>query len=252
MVKTIIKLDIMIKIFKDQEELSIAAAKLFVQIANEAIKERGIFTVALTGGSSPASLYKLLAQQPYSEQIDWHKAHIFWGDERWVPLSDDKSNAKMAYETLLNHVPIPKEQIYPMWAKDLPPLEFAREYEEVLRQTLGSIPSFDLILLGMGEDGHTASLFPGTKVLQEKSKWVEAYYLDAQEMHRITLTAPAINQARNIVVMVYGSNKANALHQVLEGSQDITKYPAQLINPPNGTAFWFVDEAAASRLTHSK
>jgi 6-phosphogluconolactonase len=252
MVKTIIKLDIMIKIFKDQEELSIAAAKLFVQIANEAIKERGTFTVALTGGSSPASLYKLLAQQPYSEQIDWHKAHIFWGDERWVPLSDDKSNAKMAYETLLNHVPVPKEQIYPMWVKDLPPLEFAQEYEEVLRQILGSTPSFDLILLGMGEDGHTASLFPGTKVLQEKSKWVEAYYLDAQEMHRITLTAPTINQARNIVVMVYGSNKANALQQVLEGSQDTTKYPAQLINPLNGTAFWFVDEAAASRLTHSK
>jgi len=252
MVKTIIKLDIMIKIFKDQEELSIAAAKLLVQIANEAIKERGAFTVALTGGSSPASLYKLLAQQPYSEQIDWHKAYIFWGDERWVPLSDDKSNAKLAYETLLNHVPVPKEQIYPMWAKDLPPLEFAQKYEEVLRQTLGSIPSFDLILLGMGEDGHTASLFPGTKVLQEKSKWVEAYYLDTQDMYRITLTAPAINEARNIVVMVYGNNKANALHQVLEGSQDITRYPAQLINPPNGTTFWFVDEAAASHLTHSK
>ncbi|MFC6102885.1 6-phosphogluconolactonase [Olivibacter domesticus] len=242
----------MIKIFKDPEELSIAGAELFVQIANEAIKERGVFTVALTGGSSPANLYKLLAHKPYSEQINWHKVHIFWGDERWVPLSDDKSNAKMAYETLLNYVPIPKEQIYPMWTKDLQPKEFAQEYEQTLQQTLGSIPSFDLILLGMGEDGHTASLFPGTDVLQEKSKWVDAYYLDTQEMYRITLTAPVINQARNIVIMAYGTNKANALHEVLEGDQDITKYPAQLINPQNGMAFWFVDTAAASRLHHSK
>lgn len=241
----------MIKIFKDSEGLSIAGAELFTQIANEAIKERGIFTVALTGGSSPTSLYKLLAHKPYSDQINWRKAHIFWGDERWVPLSDDKSNAKMGYEILLNHVPILKEQIYPMWAKDSQPLEFAQKYEQTLQQTLGSTPSFDLILLGMGEDGHTASLFPGTNVLQEKSKWVEAYYLDAQDMYRITLTAPVINQARNIVVMVYGANKANALHEVLEGDQDITKYPAQLINPQNGTTFWLVDEAAASHLIHS-
>lgn len=242
----------MIKTFKNLEELSLAGAELFVQIANDSIKKRGRFSVALTGGSSPTQLYQLLASNSYLEQVDWKNVYIFWGDERWVSLKDSKSNAKMAYETLLNHVPIPKEQVFPMWAEKVQPKEFANEYEQVLHQQLGAVPSFDLILLGMGEDGHTASLFPGTNVLQEKSKWVDAYYLDAQDMYRITLTAPVINFSKNILFLVYGSNKANALHEVLEGNQNISKYPAQLIKPLNGTVYWFVDQAAANKLNYSK
>lgn len=239
----------MIKIFKDAEQLSTAGAELFVQTAKQAIQERGRFTVALTGGSSPVKLYKLLAKPHYAEQIDWHQVFIFWGDERWVPLDDEKSNAKMAFETLLNHLPIPKDQIFPMWKDEVTPKDFAKEYTQTLRQQLGAPMRFDLILLGMGDDGHTASLFPGTAVLKEESIAVKAYFLAPQEMYRITLTAPLINQARKVAFIVYGSNKAHALHEVLAGNEDSSTYPTQLIHPVNGETWWLLDSAAASKLT---
>jgi len=242
----------MIQIFKDIEQLSIAGAELFVQTAQKAIQENGRFTVALTGGSSPVKLYSLLAKKPYAQQIEWDKVFVFWGDERWVPLDDEKSNAKMAFEMLLNHVPVPRNQIFPMWSDQFTPEDFADEYVQSLQQQLGTSLQFDLILLGMGDDGHTASLFPGTDVLQEQSASVKAYYLAPQQMYRITLTAPLINQAKKIAFIVYGSNKAQVLHEVLTGNEELAKYPSQLIHPLNGETFWLLDEAVASSLTDQK
>ena len=239
----------MIQVFKNTQELSQTAADLFVQTAQEAVEINGRFSVALTGGSSPKQLYQLLAQSPYKEQVPWSQTYVFWGDERWVPLTDERSNAKMAFETLLNHVPVPRNQIYPMWGEQSPE-EFASQYEQILLNYFSSAsPQFDLILLGMGDDGHTASLFPGTAVLHEQTRLVQAYYLEPQEMFRITLTAPCINQARKIVFITYGEKKINALREVLEGEGNTEKYPAQIIQPPTGEVIWLVDEAAANGLS---
>jgi 6-phosphogluconolactonase len=239
----------MIQIFEDKSQLSKVAADLFLKTAQEAVAQNGRFTIALTGGSSPVQLYTLLAQSPYLEQVPWPQTYVFWGDERWVPLTDERSNARMARETLLSKVPIPEEQIYPMWADDVEPTDFAIRYEEVLKKHFDQqLPRFDLILLGMGDDGHTASLFPHTGVLRERSRWVEAYYLEPQSMYRVTLTAPLINQAKTICFLTFGSNKAHALHEVLEGEPNPDQYPSQLIHSEAGEVLWLVDESAAAQL----
>ena len=243
----------MIEIFKDSEALSVAAADLFIETATEAIQKREKFTVALTGGSSPEKLYKLLATEAYNEKIDWNKVFVFWGDERWVPISDEKSNAGAAFEVFLNHVPIPKNHIFPMWSEYIEPEKRAKDYELLLKEYVGEIGQFDLILSGMGDDGHTASLFPATKVLHENEKWVVAYYLEPQKMFRITLTAPVLNKARKNVILVFGNNKANALYEVLEGNRDFEKYPSQLLNPSmGGELIWMADEQAAQKLSKSQ
>lgn len=241
----------MIQIFKDANELSAAAADIFVQAAKEAIASKGSFTVALTGGSSPIKLHHLLATPAYSDQIDWANVYVFWGDERWVPMEDDRSNAKMAFETLLNFVHIPTKQIHPMYDAVQTPEAFAAEYEQWIKEQVGANGAFDLILLGMGDDGHTASLFPGTAVLGEETKWVAAYYLQAQDMYRITLTAPLINRAKQLVVMTFGEKKTHALYEVLEGERNPQLYPSQLLNPVNGKLTFLVDEIAASQLSAS-
>jgi 6-phosphogluconolactonase len=187
----------MISIYKTAHEVSVAAVEIFIQSAREAIAAKGSFTVALTGGTSPVEMHRLLAGPEYSGQVDWSKVFVFWGDERWVPVNNNLSNAKMAFDTLLNHVPIPNEQIKVMWDDAQSPEEFAVTYEKWIREQVGEEGSFDLIILGMGDDGHTASLFPGTKVLEEQNKWVAAYWLAAQDMYRITLTAPLINRAKH-------------------------------------------------------
>ncbi|WP_205500735.1 6-phosphogluconolactonase [Rufibacter psychrotolerans] len=238
----------MIKIFPNTAELSQAAAQVFTQTARQAVQENGRFAVALTGGSSPRQLYQLLAQAPYREQVPWEQTLVFWGDERWVPLSDERSNARMAFQTLLDQVPVPQDQIFPMWGEGSPD-QFAHVYEKTLRKQLGPAARFDLVLLGMGDDGHTASLFPRTAVLQERERLVQAYFLEAQNMHRITLTAPCLNQARKIVFMTFGEKKAPALYEVLEGERNSAQYPAQLIQPERGEVLWLVDEAAANKLS---
>ena len=242
----------MVQVFETLEELSKAGAEIFVQTAAEAVRKNGRFTIALTGGSSPASLYKRLAQQPYKDLPLWRDTYVFWGDERWVPLTDEASNARMTFETLLDHVPVPKDHIFPMWS-DEQPAEFANRYEAMLLKHFDSqTPQFDLVLLGMGEDGHTASLFPGTEVLHEQKRLVKAHYLAPQSMNRITLTAACINAAKKVVFLVYGEKKANALHEVLEGCYNPTKYPAQLVKPTNGEVIWLVDNLAASKLSALK
>jgi len=232
----------MVQIFNTKEEITNQAAQILIATAQKAIEERGKFVLALTGGSSPVALYQLLATPDYKSKIDWKKVFIFWGDERWVPLDDDLSNAKMAYDTLLDKVNIPKSNVFPMYKEGITAEDYASEYEKAIKSITAEEGQFDLILLGMGDDGHTASLFPGQAVLHEQHKWVAAYYLEAQNMFRITLTAPLINRAKQIVIITFGENKAHALNQVLNGPYNPEKYPTQLIKPLNGELLFLTDQ----------
>ncbi len=235
----------MIQIYNTTEEINTAAADLFTTAAQDAIAKRGKFTEVLTGGSSPAGIYKLLASDAYKNKIDWSKVYIFWGDERWVPLNDDLSNAKMSYAALLSHVPIPSENTFEMYKDGARPEDYAVTYEQSIRKILGEEGKFDFIFLGMGDDGHTASLFPGEAVLNEQNKWVDAYFLAPQNMHRITLTATLINKAEKIIVVTFGEKKAHALKEVTKGEYNPSLYPTQLIKPVSGELVFLVDKSAA-------
>lgn len=237
----------MVSIFSSKEEITPYAANIFVAAAQNAIQKRGRFLVALTGGSSPISIYKLLATPQYKTKIDWENVFVFWGDERWVPLDDERSNAKMSSDFLLNHVGIPKSNLFPMYKQGVSPEEYALKYEKLIKSLTGEHGQFDLILLGMGDDGHTASLFPDEAVLHENNKWVSAYYLESQSMYRITLTAPFINRAKEIVVITFGESKAHALNEVLYGDYNPDKYPTQLIKPLDGKLLFLTDQAAINR-----
>jgi len=235
-----------IRIFDDLDTLYTKAADLFADLSGESIREKGRFTVALSGGSSPKAIFKLLATQQYAEKIDWSKIYFFWVDERWVPLNDEKSNAKMTFETLLNKVSVNKDHIFPMYKDDVRPEEYAKEYESGIRTILGNEGVFDFILLGMGDDGHTASLFPGEEILHEKEKWVSAYYLKSQEMYRITLTEPIINKAENILAVAFGESKRHALNEILNGEFNPELYPMQLIEKKENFLF-FTDHKAMGK-----
>lgn len=243
----------MLHLFANPAETSRAAAEFFAQTALEAVHSRGRFTVAMTGGSSPKQLYELLSQPPLLEKIPWNRTFVFWGDERWVPAGDPRNNAKMTSEALLNRVPVPKEQIYPMSYSDvLPPATVAEQYEDLLRNHFGAEPpQFDLILLGLGENGHTASLFPHTPVLDEQTRWVREVYLDDQQMYRLTLTAPLINQARQIAFLLFGESKAQVLHDVMHGKYQPQELPTQLIKPTSGELHWFLDQAVAAKVAQA-
>jgi 6-phosphogluconolactonase len=245
-----------LQVYSDAQQLSVAAAKWIAGLIAETLKVRDRFTIALSGGSTPKLLHKILAAPPYKDQIDWSKMHIFWGDERAVPFEDDRNNAKMAYDTLLNFVPVPPSQIHVM-RTDIGPEESAAEYEKILHQYFDAAPtgtpvtlpnSFDLVLLGMGDDGHTLSLFPGTAIVHEEKAWAKAFFLAAQDMYRITLTKTITNRAAHIAFLTTGTGKAHALKEVLKGAYNPDLYPSQEIKPVNGELHWFVDEAAAAGL----
>jgi 6-phosphogluconolactonase len=234
-------------IYKDGEALSEAAAGFVSGCITETLRTKDRFTIALSGGSTPKRLHQLLAHSPFKEQIDWSRMHIFWGDERAVPFEDSRNNAKMAYDTLLDFVPVPPSQVHVM-RTDIPPESSALEYEKILHLYFDGTPtSFDLVLLGMGDDGHTLSLFPGTEVIHEESAWTKAFFLKAQDMYRITLTTPIVNRSAHIAFLVEGATKAVALHEVLRGPYNPDKYPSQVIKPV-GELDWFLDEAAAADL----
>ena len=225
--------------------VTVALAEWITQTIETTLQKQDRFTWALTGGNSPKALYDMLAASPYKERIAWNKIHVFWGDERAVPFSDDRNNAKMTYAHLLNKVPVIPAQVHVM-RTDTEPEQAALEYEKILHQYFGEGgKSFDLVLSGMGDDGHTLSLFPGTEVIHEKEAWVKAFYLTSQQMYRITLTTPVVNRASFIVFLTFGANKSKALYEVLEGSPDADLYPSQVIKPNSGELHWFVDEAAA-------
>ncbi|HTN06081.1 6-phosphogluconolactonase [Agriterribacter sp.] len=238
----------MLHIQKDPSTVTAALAEWITQTIETVLQKQNRFTWVLTGGNSPKALYELLAASPYKERIAWDKLHIFWGDERAVPFSDERNNARMTYTYLLNKVPVIPEQVHVM-RTDMDPAQSAVEYEKMLHGYFGTEGnSFDLVLSGMGDDGHTLSLFPGTEVIHEKQAWVKAFYLAAQQMYRITLTAPVVNRAALVVFLTFGANKAKALYEVLEGKPDIDLYPSQIIQPASGKPHWFVDAAAAALL----
>ncbi|HLZ87051.1 MAG TPA: 6-phosphogluconolactonase [Puia sp.] len=235
-------------VFKDSEALSNAAAKFIADSITTTLKTKPRYTIALSGGSTPKRLHQILAQSPYKEQIDWTKLHVFWGDERAVPFEDSRNNAKMAYDTLLDFVPVPASQIHVM-RTDIGPEQSAAEYEKILHQYFdGAATSFDLVLLGMGDDGHTLSLFPGTPVIHEEKLWATAFFLKAQDMYRITLTKTIVNRSACVAFLTAGTAKANALKEVLKGAYNPDLYPSQVIKPV-GELHWFVDEAAAAKIS---
>jgi len=237
-----------LKISKDIETLSHVFADWLVGFINEVLSIRDSFSIALAGGNTPRRLYQLLASVEYRNQIDWNRIHFFWGDERYVAPSDDRNNAKMAFESLLNHVPINKEQVYPMQT-EVDPQESAASYEQILHRYFDQHSStFDLVLLGLGDNAHTLSLFPGYKVVKETSKWVCAFLLKEEDIYRITLTAPVVNLASRVAFLVSGGDKAAAVYHVYAGEHDPDLYPAQIIQPFNSRLYWFCDEAAAADL----
>ena len=236
------------------EDLSRAAAECICEIAEEAIKERGIFTLVLSGGTTPRLLYEELAKEPYASRVDWQHTYLFWGDERCVPSDNPDSNFSLALQTLISKVDVPPSNIHRIPAATGSPKPVAAEYETTLREffqaTAGSdpstsFPSFDLVLLGIGGDGHTASLFPGDAALEERDRWVVA--VDGANasppVERITLTLPAINKARYVIFLASGSNKREVFQQVVN-NPETSSYPAARVKP-SGRLVWFIDEGLA-------
>jgi len=234
-----------LQIYPDLESLSRAAAGIFARVAAEAVRSRGRCSVALSGGSTPRRTYEILAQAPLREQIPWERIHVFWGDERCVDPQDPRSNARLAREALLDQVSLPRSQIHPISCHTSPETG-AREYEVLLRDFFGKAsPRLDLVFLGLGENGHTASLFPGDAALAAKERWTAAVYLAATDLNRVTLTPALINRAAVVIFLVTGATKAGGLREVLHGPHDPWRLPAQLIQPENGELYWLADREAA-------
>jgi len=251
-----------IKIYPDRESLARATAEHIIESGITAIQNQDRFSLALAGGSTPKAAYELLASDEYAQRLDWKRVHIFWGDERCVPLEHPDSNYRMACQSLLDHVPIPAINIHRMRVEE-EPIKAAREYEGSLRTFFSMQPdhsfdpdvgsvgrkSFDLVLLGMGDDGHTASLFPSSDATNESVCWVTAVAHNNPPpplVTRLTLTLPVINAAAQVTFLVAGASKNQSLKHVLFPDQSSPTLPAQLIQPLNGQLLWLVDEAAYS------
>ncbi|MGH7333506.1 MAG: 6-phosphogluconolactonase [Candidatus Rokuibacteriota bacterium] len=235
-----------VDVLPDRAALMRAAAEEFVKVAGHAQAARGRCSVALSGGSTPAALYTLLASADFARRMDWSHVQVFWGDERCVPPDHPQSNYRMAKETLLSRVPLPAENVHRIRGED-DPKQAAAAYEELLRQSLGG-EGLDLVLLGMGDNGHTASLFPGLPGVSEPVRWVLAQYVEVVSMWRVTLTPAVINAADHVTFLVAGSEKADRLREVLEGPTQVEVLPSQAIQPTPGELHWLVDAAAAARL----
>jgi 6-phosphogluconolactonase len=247
--RTIQKSNYEVLLLSGAPELAREAARRFAELAETFTKERGRFTVALSGGSTPKVMFQILAEKYFAETLPWPSIYFFWGDERCVPPDHADSNYRMAYETLLSKAPIPRENIFRIPAEDEDHERAAASYAETLRTFFAEeTPSFDLVFLGMGADGHTASLFPGTAALRAGDRIAVPNYVEKFQSWRITLTASVINRARNIIFLVAGADKAPALKEVIEGPRNPEQYPSQLIEPSHGKLLWTVDEAAASLL----
>jgi 6-phosphogluconolactonase len=234
-----------VRVFEERAALMQAAAEYLIGCSQAAIRLQGRFTIALSGGSTPKALYESLVQ---AQGLDWSRIHIFWGDERNVGPDDPESNCRMASQALLDHVPIPPEQIHRIEA-ERGPQAAADAYEATLRQVFGQAVRFDLILLGMGDDGHTASLFPNTAALDENERLVVANHVPQLNTWRITLTAPLINRAAHVAFLITGESKAEPLRAVLRGPHQPQTLPSQLIEPEKGELVYFVDQAAAALLS---
>ena len=232
-----------LKIYDTPADVAHALAQTVVDEAAQAIAQHGRFAISLAGGTTPKAAYILLAQA-FSSAIDWTKAEIFFGDERCVPPDHDQSNFKTANDAFLRALAIPVERIHRMRGED-EPASAAAAYREELIDTLGPIPRFDLVMLGMGPDGHTASLFPGIDPLTDNDELVRSVYSESQKQWRITLTPAVLNASRAVVFAAEGSGKAQTLKDVREGPYQPSKYPSQIIAPTSGSLTWLVDRAAA-------
>jgi 6-phosphogluconolactonase len=242
-----------VQVYPDPSEVARAAARLFVDYAWQSIAKDGQFMAALSGGQTPRQMFGFLASEEFRRQVDWAKVHLFWGDERAVPPDSPESNYGMARRELLIRVPIPEGNVHRMEAEKPTIGRAAHEYEEVLRKYLElddrGFPRFHLIFLGLGKDGHTASLFPGARVIKQTSRWVSTPMVTELNMRRMTLTLPVLDAALRVVFLVVGTEKAEILRAVLQGKSD-PPYPAQLVQPRDyGQKIFLVDKAAASKLT---
>lgn len=247
-VKTMVEREV--RIVENPQALFEAAADEFSRTAQSAVKGAGKFTVALAGGSTPKSLYSLLAGG--ARPVPWEQTYFFFGDERHVPPDHSDSNFRMASEAMLGQVPVPKSHVFRVPAEIPDAARVAHSYEQTLRQFFklkeGEVPRFDLILLGMGPDGHTASLFPGTAALREQEKLVAANWVEKFKTWRITFSYPVLNHAANVMFMVTGADKQDMLRAVLKGPEDGETYPSQRVQPAGGRLLWLVEKAAAGKL----
>ena len=245
-----------IRIVPNADELAPAAAAEIVRRATEAVRTKGLFTVALAGGSTPKRCYSLLATDAsLKAQMPWERTHFFWGDERHVPPDHPDSNYRMVHEAMLSKVPVPAANVHRIRSELADARTAAAEYEQTLRDFFelgtGQLPRFDLVLLGMGADGHTASLFPGTEALSERRRLVVANWVEKFDSFRITLTLPVLNNAACVSFLVTGAEKAETLRAVLEGEAGPEPYPSQLIQPVTGEPIWLVSREAARLLPSS-
>lgn len=236
-------------VFETPEQLALAAAERFVERAYEFHGELDRFSVALAGGKTPRRVYELLATEQFKSRVQWSSVYLFFGDERCVPPDHPDSNYATAYETLISRAPIPAKNVHRIIGEGNPG-ENARTYENQLMTFFAGLswPRFDLVLLGMGDDGHTASLFPGSDALSEKSKWVVPTRLERLSQNRITLTVPVFNHAAHVMFLVTGAGKAVRLAEVLQPQPGSDRLPAQRIQPFDGKLEWLVDKTAASLL----
>jgi len=244
-----------VRILADGKAIAARAAQIFVDAANAAARERGAFTVALAGGSTPKTLYGLLAAEPLRSQLPWEKLTFFFGDERHVPPDHQDSNFRMANEAILSKTPLAAAQVHRVHAENPDAEQSAQQYEQELRTIFrlspGQRPRFDLVLLGMGNEGHTLSLFPGTKALRDNGRLVMRNWVGKLFTERVTMTAPVVNNAALVLFLITGADKAPALKAVLEGPYEPDQLPAQLIAPENGKLLYLVDTAAGSMLQNA-
>ena len=242
-----------IQIVENGEAVSRIAAEMMFNLVLQKLKSKETFAVALSGGTTPKNMFAILANdETLREKMPWDKVHFFWGDERHVPPDHVDNNYRMANETMLSRVPVPPENIHRIRSENADAGKAAEEYEQVLRDYFklnpGEFPVFDCVFLGMGPDGHTASLFPETMALRERKRLVVSNYVDKFKSYRITLTAPVLNNADMVIFLVSGKEKAEPLRIVLEGEKQTNQFPSQLVEPTHGKLIWLVDNAAASRL----
>mgnify|MGYP005859282873 CR=1 FL=1 len=229
------------------EAAAAETAEQFVFTAARSIATRDEFNVAIPGGSSPRRAFELLAEPARASEVPWDRVCVFFTDERCVPPTHEESNYRLATELLLSKVPIPRDNVF-RFAGELPPIEAAAQYEQIVRHKMGMRPRFDLVLLGMGEDGHTASLFPDSPALDDTEHIAVANFVPKLDSHRLTLTAPVFRAARNVIILALGAAKAASVREALQGRVDERRLPVQSIRPRDGRLLWIVDQQAASKL----
>lgn len=238
-------------IARDGDSFTKKAAEIFLESCAQAVKERKRFAVAMAGGSTPKKLYSLLAEPYYQQRVSWDKTHVFWGDERCVAPDHEDSNFKMTKDALLSRVPLPEKNIYRMPGEMVPAWEGAKAYEQAMRVFFkwdGGWPKFDLILLGLGEDGHTASLFPGTTALSQIEHWVVANHVEKLAADRLTLTFPVLNAARRVLFLCSGASKAPVIKEIFRDDLPKDRYPSQRVNPAAGVLTWLLDKEASAQM----